>query len=134
MPILIALNSCSHSQWLEDGLEGGTSQIDLKKLPCCPCTQRWCYACYAVILAFLTVLGMVHSGFNFLKQIAIKQQAWGYCTDFACCQVVPGKRIESSSLCRALYEIFMGEDPVIPDGKKTWAAGARLLLASQEDL
>ncbi|GMH41288.1 hypothetical protein BSKO_09198 [Bryopsis sp. KO-2023] len=54
----------------------------------------------------------------------------GSIDDFS--KTIPGKRIESPSLSRALYELYLGEDPVIPDAKKSWAGGARLLLESTE--
>lgn len=38
--------------------------------------------------------------------------------------------IPSASLCRALFEVFLGEKSVIPDARKEWATGARALLES----
>lgn len=38
--------------------------------------------------------------------------------------------IASPSLCRALFEVFLGENSVVPDARKEWANGARALLES----
>ena len=40
--------------------------------------------------------------------------------------------IPSPSLCRALFEVFLGENSVVPDGRKEWANGARALLESDK--
>ncbi|KFM22426.1 hypothetical protein F751_0173 [Auxenochlorella protothecoides] len=40
--------------------------------------------------------------------------------------------IKSASLCRALFETFLGESSVVPEARAVWAAGARQLLASDE--
>ncbi|KAL4515633.1 hypothetical protein Ndes2437B_g07062 [Nannochloris sp. 'desiccata'] len=40
--------------------------------------------------------------------------------------------IGSPSLCRALFEVFLGEKSVIPDAKKEFANGARALLESDK--
>ena len=40
--------------------------------------------------------------------------------------------IGSPSLCRALFEIFLGEKSVIPEARKEFANGARALLESDK--
>jgi hypothetical protein len=40
--------------------------------------------------------------------------------------------IGSPSLCRALFEVFLGEKSVIPDARKEFANGARALLESDK--
>ena len=40
--------------------------------------------------------------------------------------------ISSPSMCRALFEVFLGEKSVIPDAKKEWANGAKALLDSEK--
>lgn len=40
--------------------------------------------------------------------------------------------IKSASLCRALFETFLGESSVVPEARAVWAAGARQLLASDD--
>lgn len=35
------------------------------------------------------------------------------------------------ALCRALFEVFLGNESVVPDARKVWAAGARSLLDSE---
>lgn len=47
--------------------------------------------------------------------------------------VQPDARFESPSLCRALFEIYMGEKPVIPDAIGRWAEGTRNLLDSENE-
>lgn len=42
----------------------------------------------------------------------------------------PDLSIPSASLCRSLFEVFLGSAAVIPEAKKEWAAGARALLDS----
>ena len=43
----------------------------------------------------------------------------------------PELRIRSRSLCRGLFEIFLGSDSVVPAGRQTvWVAGAKKLLES----
>ena len=44
----------------------------------------------------------------------------------------PDLTIESSGLCRALFEVYTGSNSVVPDAKVTWAEGAKLLLDSEE--
>ena len=44
---------------------------------------------------------------------------------------VPEKNIESSSLCRALLEVWLGESGVVPGSKPVFAAGAKALLESE---
>jgi hypothetical protein len=48
-------------------------------------------------------------------------------------QVQPDARFESPSLCRALFEIFLGEKPIIPDAIGRWAEGTKKLLDSEND-
>lgn len=47
--------------------------------------------------------------------------------------VQPDERFDSPSLCRALFEIFLGETPIIPDAVGRWAQGTKDLLASEND-
>jgi hypothetical protein len=43
----------------------------------------------------------------------------------------PELSIKSVALCRGLFEIFLGAEPAIPEGRKVWAAGAKNLLESE---
>jgi hypothetical protein len=45
----------------------------------------------------------------------------------------PDERIKSPSLCRALFEIYLGGSPVIPEAIGTWAAGTKKLLESENE-
>lgn len=45
----------------------------------------------------------------------------------------PDERFESPSLGRALFEIYLGEKPVIPDAVGRWAEGAKQLLDSENE-
>ncbi|GAB4813377.1 hypothetical protein N2152v2_000423 [Parachlorella kessleri] len=47
-------------------------------------------------------------------------------------KVVAELSIPSASLCRALYEVYLGSTTVIPEAKKEWAKGARALLESEK--
>ena len=47
-------------------------------------------------------------------------------------QATPDLRIESAGMCRALFEVYMGSKPVIPEAKAEWARGARALLETEE--
>lgn len=52
-----------------------------------------------------------------------------------CChvlQVKPDLTIDSPGMCRALFEVYTGSNTVVPEAKKAWAEGARLLLDSEE--
>lgn len=40
--------------------------------------------------------------------------------------------LASASLCRALFEVYLGSSPVVPEAKKEWAKGARALLDSEK--
>ena len=44
----------------------------------------------------------------------------------------PDLEIASPSLCRALFEVYMGSAPVSPEARAAWAAGARALLRSED--
>ena len=44
----------------------------------------------------------------------------------------PEKKYKSVALARALFEIFLGDSPVVNGAKEEWAAGAKLLLESEE--
>jgi hypothetical protein len=44
----------------------------------------------------------------------------------------PDISLPSASLCRALFEVYMGSSPVIPEAKGEWARGARGLLESDK--
>ncbi len=48
-------------------------------------------------------------------------------------QVQPDERFESPSLGRALFEIYLGEKPVIPDAVGRWAEGTKQLLESENE-
>ena len=47
-------------------------------------------------------------------------------------QVVPDKTFNSMSLCRALFEVWLGEASVIPDVRHSMAAGVAQLTESDE--
>jgi hypothetical protein len=47
-------------------------------------------------------------------------------------QVVADLSLPSPSLCRALFETYLGSNSVIPDARKEWAKGARALLDSEK--
>lgn len=47
-------------------------------------------------------------------------------------QVKPDLTIDSPGMCRALFEVYTGSNTVVPEAKKAWAEGARLLLDSEE--
>ena len=40
----------------------------------------------------------------------------------------PELGIKSVALCRGLFEIILGAEPAIPEGRKAWASGAKNLL------
>lgn len=40
--------------------------------------------------------------------------------------------IASPTLCRALFEVYLGEASVVPEARKEWAKGARALLESEK--
>jgi hypothetical protein len=44
----------------------------------------------------------------------------------------PEKKYKSAALARALMEIFLGDTPVVQGAKEEWAAGAKLLLESEQ--
>ncbi len=46
-------------------------------------------------------------------------------------QAQPELRIRSATLCRALFELFLGGSPVVPDARAAWVKGAKLLLDSE---
>jgi hypothetical protein len=48
-------------------------------------------------------------------------------------QAQPDERLKSPSLCRALYEVYLGSSPVIPDAIGIWAEGTKRLLASENE-
>jgi hypothetical protein len=35
-------------------------------------------------------------------------------------------------LCRALFELYLGSESIVPEARSAWAAGARMLLASEQ--
>ncbi|KAK9806338.1 hypothetical protein WJX72_010689 [[Myrmecia] bisecta] len=47
-------------------------------------------------------------------------------------QVKPDLRIESPSLCRALWEVYLGSSTVVPEAVAAWAGGAKALISSEE--
>ena len=50
----------------------------------------------------------------------------------AVAQAKPALRVDSPMLCRALFEVFLGADSIVPDARSAWAAGARALLSSEQ--
>ncbi|KAG1679267.1 hypothetical protein FOA52_009297 [Chlamydomonas sp. UWO 241] len=44
----------------------------------------------------------------------------------------PELTIPSIALCRGLFEIFLGSEPVIASGPAVWAAGAKQMLQEDE--
>lgn len=44
----------------------------------------------------------------------------------------PDLQIESPGLCRALFEVYLGQNTVVPEAKASWVAGAKALLDSEE--
>jgi hypothetical protein len=44
----------------------------------------------------------------------------------------PDLSLPSPSLCRALFETFLGSASVVPDARAAWAEGARALLESDK--
>ncbi len=47
-------------------------------------------------------------------------------------QAKPELRVESPMLCRALFEVYMGSDSIVPHARAAWAGGARTLLSSEQ--
>ncbi len=47
-------------------------------------------------------------------------------------QAEPDIRIESPGLCRALFEVYLGSNSVVPDAIGVWAEGTKKLLESEE--
>ncbi len=45
-------------------------------------------------------------------------------------QAKPELRIRSAALCRALFEIFLGEAPAVPEARDAWVKGTKSLLES----
>lgn len=43
----------------------------------------------------------------------------------------PALRLPSPGLCRALFEVFLGDSPVVPAAVKAWVEGAKQLLDSE---
>jgi len=62
--------------------------------------------------------------------------AWkrAFCGDDvnALSQAEPDIRIESPGLCRALFEVYLGSNSVVPDAIGVWAEGTKKLLESEE--
>jgi hypothetical protein len=46
-------------------------------------------------------------------------------------RIAPKNRLRSEGFCRALFELFLGENSVVMDARPVWAAGARELLESE---
>ncbi|KXZ47492.1 hypothetical protein GPECTOR_35g930 [Gonium pectorale] len=46
-------------------------------------------------------------------------------------QAKPEIRISSLALCRGLFELFLGEKPVVPEARTEWIKGAKTLLESE---
>jgi hypothetical protein len=46
-------------------------------------------------------------------------------------RIAPKNRLRSEGFCRALFELFLGENSVVKDARPVWAAGARELLESE---
>ena len=51
---------------------------------------------------------------------------------FDAAQLKPDLRIEAVSLGRALFEVYLGSNSVVPDARGIWAQGARALLATEQ--
>ena len=47
-------------------------------------------------------------------------------------QETPDLRIESSGMCRAMFEVYLGSNTVVPDAIAVWAEGTKKLLESEE--
>jgi hypothetical protein len=47
-------------------------------------------------------------------------------------QVTPDKTFQSVGLCRALYEVWLGEAAAIPDARASFAAGVAQLIETDE--
>ncbi|KAK9826897.1 hypothetical protein WJX81_006395 [Elliptochloris bilobata] len=47
-------------------------------------------------------------------------------------QLTPDLRIEAVSLGRALFEVYLGSNSVVPEARSIWAQGARALLATEQ--
>jgi hypothetical protein len=47
-------------------------------------------------------------------------------------QVVPSKQIVSAALCRALFEVWLGENAVVPDARTSFAAGVAQLVEADK--
>ena len=47
-------------------------------------------------------------------------------------QLKPDLRIEAVSLGRALFEVYLGSNSVVPDARSIWAQGARALLDTEQ--
>jgi hypothetical protein len=47
-------------------------------------------------------------------------------------QLAPDLRIDAVSLGRALFEVYLGSNSVVPDARAAWAQGARALLATEQ--
>lgn len=47
-------------------------------------------------------------------------------------QLRPDLRVEAVSLGRALFEVYLGSNSVVPDARTAWAKGARALLATEQ--
>ena len=43
----------------------------------------------------------------------------------------PDLTIASPSLCRALFEVYLGSSSVVPDARGAWVSGAKALLDSE---
>lgn len=50
----------------------------------------------------------------------------------AALQVLPDKEISSASLCRALFEVWMGDNAVIPEAKASFSRGIQSLMDSDK--
>lgn len=46
-------------------------------------------------------------------------------------KIAPKNRLKSQGFSRALFELFLGENSVVPQARPVWAAGARELLESE---
>jgi hypothetical protein len=46
-------------------------------------------------------------------------------------KVAPGLRVSSAGMCRALFEVYLGDSAVVPEAKAAWAGGAKALLDSE---
>lgn len=47
-------------------------------------------------------------------------------------KIAPQKRLKSQGFSRALFELFLGENSIVPAARPVWAAGAKELVESEQ--